>query len=66
MFTEEEIWRFLKQILQACILFHENYIIHRDLKLNNIMIHNNIYKIGDPGIAYIFDQSNKKDYYIKQ
>jgi serine/threonine protein kinase len=30
-------------------------VIHRDLKPDNIIIHNNVFKIGDFGLAKVID-----------
>ena len=51
-FTENQIWKFVIQILLGMNYLHENNIIHRDLKSANIFItKNGILKIGDLNIS---------------
>ena len=40
-FDEEIVQHFMKQILQALYYLHEKNILHRDLKLENILVHYN-------------------------
>lgn len=48
----EEVWRFLRQILEGLAHIHGHGIIHRDLKPENIFIDSsNNPKIGDFGLA---------------
>ena len=50
--TEPEIRYFLGQILDGVSYLHKNSIIHRDLKLGNLFINENmLVKIGDFGLA---------------
>lgn len=50
--TEPETRYFVKQIVEACIYLHEKRIIHRDLKLGNLFLNNEMeIKIGDFGLA---------------
>jgi polo-like kinase 1 len=62
--TEPEAKYFMKQIVEACKYLHdEKHIIHRDLKLGNIFIAENMcLKIGDFGLATTieFDGERKK------
>lgn len=62
--TEPESKYFLRQIVQAVEYLHdEKHIIHRDLKLGNIFISEDIcLKIGDFGLAttILFDGERKK------
>lgn len=50
--TEPEIRYYLAHILDGVSYLHNNSIIHRDLKLGNLFIHENMQvKIGDFGLA---------------
>ncbi|CAD8156581.1 unnamed protein product [Paramecium octaurelia] len=48
---EVEAIQYIKQILNGMRGLHEMNVIHRDLKLPNILISNNVLKIGDLGFA---------------
>jgi cyclin-dependent kinase len=52
---KEEIWKFSKQLLLAIKYSHENRILHRDLKPQNLLIDSqgNL-KIADFGLARSF------------
>lgn len=54
---------FLKHTSNALMYLKEENIIHRDIKLHNILVNNNIYKISDFGFA-CYDNSElvKKGY----
>ena len=47
----ENALRILYQIILGLSALSENNIVHRDMKPANIFIHNNVYKIGDFGLA---------------
>jgi len=50
--TEPEARYFMNQILLGCKYVHESKIIHRDLKLGNIFLNDNMeIKLGDFGLA---------------
>jgi polo-like kinase 1 len=50
--TEPETRYFVKQIVEACIYLHDKRIIHRDLKLGNLFLNDQMeIKIGDFGLA---------------
>ncbi|KAK2568246.1 Serine/threonine-protein kinase PLK1 [Acropora cervicornis] len=50
--TEPEVRYFMKQIVEGCKYLHDNKIIHRDLKLGNLFLNDDMeVKIGDFGLA---------------
>jgi len=50
--TEPEVRYFMKQIVEGCKYLHDNKIIHRDLKLGNLFLNDEMeIKIGDFGLA---------------
>ena len=50
--TEPEVRYFVRQVVQACDYLHKNHIIHRDLKLGNLFLNDEMeVKIGDFGLA---------------
>lgn len=50
--TVPEVRYFMRQIIVACQYMHENKVIHRDLKLGNLFINDNMeIKVGDFGLA---------------
>lgn len=50
--TLPEVRYFMQQIVLACKYMHENKVIHRDLKLGNLFINDNMeIKVGDFGLA---------------
>jgi translation initiation factor 2-alpha kinase 4 len=44
-------WSLFAQILEGFAHLHANAIIHRDVKPSNILVHENVVKIGDLGLA---------------
>ncbi|XP_048348585.1 serine/threonine-protein kinase PLK1 [Sphaerodactylus townsendi] len=52
MLTEPEVRYYLRQIVLGCQYLHANKVIHRDLKLGNIFLNDDMeVKIGDFGLA---------------
>ncbi|GFS96809.1 hypothetical protein TNCV_4754721 [Trichonephila clavipes] len=50
--TIPEVRYFMRQIVLACKYMHDNKVIHRDLKLGNLFIHDDMeIKVGDFGLA---------------
>ncbi|KAF7725133.1 Cell cycle serine/threonine-protein kinase cdc5/MSD2 [Apophysomyces ossiformis] len=50
--TEPEVRYYLIQILDACRYMHDNRVIHRDIKLSNVFLDENMdVKVGDFGLA---------------
>ncbi|XP_035209448.1 serine/threonine-protein kinase PLK1-like [Stegodyphus dumicola] len=50
--TIPEVRYFMRQIVLACQYMHDNKVIHRDLKLGNLFINDNMeIKVGDFGLA---------------
>lgn len=60
-FSEEEARYFMAQILTACQHMHLNSVIHRDLKLGNIMLDADMQiKIGDFGLAALLSYPEER------
>lgn len=53
---EKEAVEILKQIILGIADMHKENIVHRDLKTDNIMSHNGVYKIVDLGFAKMIPQ----------
>merc|ERR1719244_1490499 len=59
--TEPETRYFMRHILLGCLYLHENKIIHRDLKLGNVFLNDNMeVKIGDFGLATKVDYDGER------
>lgn len=61
--TEPEMRYYMKQILSGVHYLHQNKIIHRDLKLGNLFLNDDLQvKIGDFGLAtrITYDGEEKK------
>ncbi|XP_067932034.1 serine/threonine-protein kinase PLK1-like [Watersipora subatra] len=59
--TEPEARYFIKQIIQACVHLHSLGVIHRDLKLGNLFVSEELeVKIGDFGLAAQLDYEGER------
>lgn len=59
--TEPEVRYFVKQIVMACIYLHDCRVIHRDLKLGNLFLNDEMeIKIGDFGLATRVDYDGER------
>ena len=61
--TEPEVRYYIKATIEACQYLHRRNIIHRDLKLGNLFLNEDMeLKIGDFGLAtkLDFDGERKK------
>lgn len=64
--TEPETRYFVRQVILACQYLHSNKIIHRDLKLGNLFINDEMeIKIGDFGLATRLDYDGERKRYFK-
>lgn len=63
--TEPETRYFVRQVILACQHLHNHKIIHRDLKLGNLFINDEMeVKIGDFGLATKVDFDGERKRYI--
>jgi serine/threonine protein kinase len=59
--TEPETAYLMKQLLEAVKYMHDNFVIHRDLKLGNLFLDRNLnIKVGDLGLATRVDSAEEK------
>lgn len=64
--TEAECRYFVRQIALACDFLHKARIIHRDLKLGNLFINDEMeIKIGDFGLATRLDYIGERKRCVK-
>lgn len=49
--SETEIWQLVKQFCRGYQVLFDNNLIHRDIKPDNILMHNGQIKIADFGFA---------------
>ena len=58
--TEPEVRFFLLQLIKGLQYVHANQIVHRDLKLDNLFLTENmVLKIGDFGLASRFNAESQ-------
>ena len=51
-FTDIEVRYYLRQIIESCLYMREMKVIHRDLKLGNLFLDQDMrLKLGDFGLA---------------
>lgn len=50
-FTEEQLIKWLLQLILAIKHSHDHKIIHRDIKTSNVFLNDNYVKLGDFGLA---------------
>ncbi|CAD8126809.1 unnamed protein product [Paramecium sonneborni] len=58
---ENEAIDYMKQVLAGMQALHEKNILHRDLKLANILIHNSTLKIADLGFSKQLSDPNQQE-----
>lgn len=61
--TEPEARYFVHQLVDSCVYLHDTRVIHRDLKLGNLFLSDDMdVKVGDFGLAtkLDFDGERKK------
>lgn len=62
--TEPEARYFVRQVVLACQYLHGHNIIHRDLKLGNLFINDDMdIKVGDFGLATRVDYDGERKRY---
>uniref|UniRef100_H2YAH1 non-specific serine/threonine protein kinase n=1 Tax=Ciona savignyi TaxID=51511 RepID=H2YAH1_CIOSA len=63
--NEQQVIKWLKQMLNAINHMHQSRVLHRDLKSRNIFLKNNQIKIGDFGISRILlGESDKASTFV--
>jgi len=62
LMPEEKIWDFILQISKGYQVLHDANLLHRDIKPDNILIHNKVFKLADFGLAkHINDHAIKEN-----
>lgn len=59
--TEMELLFYAKQLMEAFKKLYENNLMHRDVKPDNILLHNDVVKLADFGFARTIKQSASKE-----
>lgn len=55
----DEIKNVIEQIVIGIEYMHNNHILHRDIKPQNILLHDNIIKICDFGFSTMIKENNQ-------
>ena len=69
--TEPNIWRFVGQMSCALVYIHNKNILHRDIKPDNILVHEDTStgrltcKLADFGIAKLLTEKAETEYYTR-
>ena len=51
LMPEDKIWDIIKQICKGYQVLYDSKLIHRDIKPDNILIHNKVFKLADFGMS---------------
>ncbi|KAF9585245.1 Cell cycle serine/threonine-protein kinase cdc5/MSD2, partial [Lunasporangiospora selenospora] len=61
--TEPEVRFYMKEIVSGCAYMHSRQVVHRDLKLGNIFLTEELHvRIGDFGLAAVIQDGERKKY----
>lgn len=64
-YTEPEARYYLVQLIAACQYMHQNNVIHRDLKLGNLFLDENMdIKVGDFGLAALIEKPGDRKKWV--
>ena len=61
-FSEEEVAFFMLQMLVVLVQLRDQNVIHRDIKLENILVDDKIYVLADFGCSRLSDDSEKTSF----